>query len=73
MTRCDRPGTGSPDEITDAFYTEHEEDFVSAYAATNVVEDFAESFMLFVLLLFSEYPELVEIRDRIRSEFAGEL
>ena len=80
--------TNIDDEVTDAFYADHEDDFVSTYAATNVVEDFAESFMLFViepapdndetptarkLLFFSDYPELVAIRDRIRSEFAGEL
>jgi hypothetical protein len=80
--------TNGDDEVTDAFYAEHEEDFVSAYAATNVVEDFAESFMLYViepepdngetptarkLLFFAQYPELVDIRDRIRAEFEGEL
>lgn len=79
--------TNVDDEITAAFYADHEEDFVSEYAATNVVEDFAESFMLFVLeplpddsdtptarklLFFSGYPELTEIRDRIRAEFDGE-
>ena len=87
-------GDGAPDatntdaEVADEFYADHEEDFVSAYAATNVVEDFAESFMLYVLedepdsdgtptarklLFFSDYPELVQIRERIRSEFEGEL
>jgi hypothetical protein len=74
-------------EVADAFYAEHEEDFVSAYAATNVVEDFAESFMLYVLedglgyqgtttsaklTFFTAYQELVDIRERIRAEFAGE-
>ncbi len=67
-----------------AFYAAHEEDFVSDYAATNVVEDFAESFMTFVLedrpesssavaekiLFFWDVPEYVDIRDRIRTEFA---
>ena len=69
------------------FYLEHEDDFVSDYAATNVVEDIAESFMTFVLEdqpdsstvtaaklnFFWGYPELVDIRDRIRTEFTGEL
>lgn len=66
------------------FYAAHEEDFVSDYAATNVVEDFAETFMTFVLedrpddsspvaekiLFFWDVREYVEIRDRIRAEFA---
>lgn len=57
------------------------------YAATNVVEDIAESFAAWVieddvsgdsmvadkLAFFDDYPELVAIRDRIRTEFAGEL
>jgi hypothetical protein len=69
------------------FYLAHEEDFVSDYAATNVVEDIAESFMTFVLEeqpdsstvtaakldFFWGYPELVDIRERIRTEFASEL
>lgn len=69
------------------FYLEHEEDFVSDYAATNVVEDIAESFMTFVLedeptgdgvvaqklQFFWDEPELVAIRERIRAEFADDL
>lgn len=71
------------------FYLAHEEDFVSDYAATNVVEDIAESFMTFVLEdeptdatasvtaakldFFWQYPELEAIRERIRTEFAKEL
>jgi len=71
------------------FYLAHEEDFVSDYAATNVVEDVAESFMTFVLEdqpsadtvtvtaaklnFFWQYPELVTIRERIRAEFQTEL
>jgi hypothetical protein len=69
------------------FYLAHEEDFVSDYAATNVVEDIAESFMTFVLEdrptadtvtaaklgFFWNYPELEAIRERIRSEFSSEL
>ncbi len=86
-------GNSAPDPAnTDAdaaydFYLENEEDFVSDYAATNVVEDVAESFMTFVLedeptgdsiaalklAFFWERPDLVEIRERIRSEFAEDL
>ncbi len=65
------------------FYLAHEDDFVSDYAATNVVEDLAESFMTFVLEdqpdadtviadklnFFWQYPELEAIRERIRAEF----
>jgi len=72
----DEPGT---------FYDEHEADFVSDYAATNVVEDFAESFMTFVLEprpdaadspvarkldFFWQLPDYVAARERIRTEFA---
>lgn len=77
------PDDDDPDAAA-AFYAAHEEDFVSDYAATNVVEDFAESFMTFVLedrpedsspvaeklLFFWDVPEYVEIRDRIRAEFS---
>lgn len=75
-----------PDVAWD-FYLEHEDDFVSDYAATNAVEDIAESFMTFVLEdepsgdsvvaskldFFWSYPEYVVIRERIRSEFADDL
>lgn len=82
-------GTDAPDpanadaDLAYEFYLDHEDDFVSDYAATNVVEDFAESFMTFVLepepdsdttiaqklLFFWDRPEYVEIRDHVRSEF----
>jgi hypothetical protein len=69
------------------FYLAHEDDFVSDYAATNVVEDIAESFMTWVveddasgasvvadkLAFFEQYPQLVAERDRIRAEFADDL
>jgi len=69
------------------FYLANEEDFVSDYAATNLGEDFAESFMTFViedsfdgptvaaqkLRFFTQYPELVELRDHIRDELGVEL
>jgi hypothetical protein len=86
-------GDGAPEpsnadsDLAYEFYLANEDDFVSDYAATNVVEDFAESFMTWVLeddtrgdsvvatklAFFERYPDFVEIRDRIRSEFAGEL
>lgn len=69
------------------FYLDYEDDFVSDYAATNLGEDFAESFMTFViedsfdgpsvaaqkLRFFTQYPELVELRAHIRDELAIEL
>ncbi|MEQ1737923.1 MAG: hypothetical protein ABL886_16140, partial [Rhodoglobus sp.] len=69
------------------FYLEHEDDFVSDYAATNVVEDLAESFMTWViedapsgtstiaakLAFFDDYPGFVAVRERIRSEFSADL
>jgi hypothetical protein len=85
--------TGAPDDensdedVAYDFYLAHEDDFVSDYAATNVVEDIAESYMTFVLEdrpdggsvvadklnFFWGYPELVTIRERIRDEFQVEL
>lgn len=69
------------------FYLDHEEDFVSDYAATNIGEDFAESFMTFVLEdewsadtvtgakleFFTQYPELVDLREQMRAAAANEL
>ncbi len=69
------------------FYLNNEDDFVSDYAATNLGEDFAESFMTFViedsfdgpgvaaqkLRFFTQYPELVELREHIRDELGVEL
>ena len=84
----DAPSAENTDEdIAYNFYLAHEDDFVSDYAATNVVEDTAESFMTFVLEdhpkgnsliaqkldFFWHYPELVTIRERIRTEFQDEL
>ena len=86
-------GDAAPDLAnTDAdlaweFYLAHEDDFVSDYAATNAIEDAAETFMTFVLEdeptgdsmvarkleFFWGYPELVAIRERIRTEFADDL
>ncbi|MFS0733453.1 NADH:ubiquinone oxidoreductase subunit 4 (chain M) [Microbacterium sp. 1P10UB] len=78
------PGPDSQDaNAAAALYAEHEADFVTGYAATNVGEDFAESFSVFVaeptptgqddspiadkLRFFYGYPDLVAERDRIRS------
>ena len=61
-------------------YGDHASWFVSDYAATNVEEDIAESFRMFVLEdkargndiadqkinFFYQFPELVEMRDEIR-------
>jgi hypothetical protein len=82
------PTVGSDDrDAGRAFFEAHEEDFVSDYAATNVIEDIAESFMTFVLEdrprgdsvaaqkleFFWGIPESVAMRERIRAEFADEL
>ena len=79
----DAPAVDNDDEDVAAdFYLAHEDDFVSDYAATNVVEDMAESFMTYVLeeaaegdgvvaaklRFFDEYPELAAIRERIRAD-----
>lgn len=69
------------------FYLDNEDHFVSDYAATNLGEDFAESFMTYViedsfdgpniaaqkLRFFEQFPELVELRTHIRTELASEL
>ena len=81
------PGPDNDDaDVAYAFYETHEEDFVSDYAATNVTEDFAESFAAFVLEaepdsdsplaekldFFWNVPEFVEIRAHISEEFGLE-
>lgn len=80
----DAPAADNVDvDVADAFYAEHESDFVDAYAATNVAEDFAESFATYVLedqptdagpvadklRFFAEYPPYVLARERLRAEF----
>ena len=66
-------------ELLDNFYGEHQDQFVTDYAATNPGEDIAESWTYFVLqpkpagnsvseekvLFFYEFPELVELREQI--------
>lgn len=84
----DAPDPANTDgDLAYEFYLAHEDDFVSDYAATNVVEDIAESFMTWVIeddpsgtsviaqkmAFFERYPQLVAERDRIRAEFADEL
>lgn len=86
----DAPDAGNSNaDLAWEFYLEHEDDFVSDYAATNVVEDVAESFTTFViepeaaqdgnsviakkLAFFADYPEYDAIRERLRAEFAEEL
>jgi len=69
-------------------YYDHADDFVTVYAAMNVVEDIAESFTEFVvrdrpspdsgtwakkILFFWEDPEYVAIRAHIRGWFGPEL
>lgn len=69
-------------------YRGHTADFTTVYAATNIVEDVAETFTEFVIrdrpsresgtwankiLMFWEEPEYVAIRTHIRSWFAQEL
>lgn len=83
----DAPAADNTDaDIAYDFYLAHEDDFVSDYAATNPVEDLAESFTAFVLEAepdgdgvvaeklrhLWEHEWLVEIRERIRAEFSGE-
>ena len=83
----DAPDPDNDDsDVADAFYATHEVDFVSDYAATNVTEDFAESFAAFVLEaepdsdsplaqkldFFWKVPEFVEIRSHISEQFGLE-
>lgn len=65
----------------DEFYLKYQDQFVTAYAATNPSEDIAESWSEFILrpkpagdsiaqqkiLFFYEYPELVQLRGKILS------
>ena len=67
--------------LTEDFYNEHKNDFVSEYAATNPEEDIAETFMYFVtenmpktntvrdqkIKFMYSFKELVEIRNYIRN------
>ena len=70
---------------TDDFYQKYQPQFLTEYAIDSPDEDFAESFMAFVLkdpspndntipnqkmMFFYEYSELVEMRDFIRNAIA---
>lgn len=89
-----RYGVSAPDADNDSdsvaqrFYDRHEADFVDEYAATNVGEDIAETWMTYVvedhlplgsgvvaqkLAFFQGYPDLVAIRDRIRAAYGDQL
>ncbi len=85
---AERPDLENVDpDIAYDFYLANEDDFVSDYAATNPTEDFAESFMTFVieddwsadsptgakLEFFTQYPELVALREQMRAGAAREL
>jgi hypothetical protein len=66
-------------EIMESFYDQHDAWFINTYAATDIVEDMAESFSFFVLnpkpageaiydqkvAFYYEFPELVEYRRQI--------
>lgn len=65
------------------FYEEHQDQFLTDYAATNASEDIAESFSYFIfsprpaadsiasekILFFYNYPELVQLRGQILHGF----
>jgi hypothetical protein len=69
------------------FYTKYQDQFVNEYAATNPEEDIAEAWSFFVLgpkpngdtiaekkvLFFYDYPELVQLRERILSNLCASL
>jgi hypothetical protein len=78
----DGPGMDTPkeaDALVQKFYDKHSKRFVDDYAATNIDEDFAETFMYFVLLpkpeeggsinqkirFFYKFPELVALRQQM--------
>lgn len=77
------------EEYEDALYTFYEkysDEFVTEYAATNPDEDWAESWVIFVLeekpyddsiaseklLYFYDFPELVELREHVRNHISIE-
>ncbi|MBP9667487.1 hypothetical protein KBD87_01600, partial [Candidatus Saccharibacteria bacterium] len=86
-------GTNAPEDYgsdqgqVDAFYNASPDSFVTEYAATNMVEDFAESWAYFVLRskpsddseksqkirFMYEFKELVRERDRIRTQIRSDL
>lgn len=68
-------------EAIDDFYEKYGDEFVTRYAVTSPLEDIAESFTNYILMaeptgntiaerklrFFSEYPELVELRENMRE------
>jgi hypothetical protein len=79
---------GDSEDKAYEFYTKYENRFVTEYASTNPVEDFAECFAFFVtkterptgesitdkkIALFYDYPKLIEIRNYIRKNAAIKL
>ncbi len=79
-------GDNTDPDIAWDFYLAHEDDFVSDYAATNVSEDLAETFAVYViedvpdgdsvvaqkLQFLDSFPELAAIRERIRANLGSE-
>lgn len=75
------------DKALAKFYKENRDKFVTEYAATNLDEDMAESFTLFILepkpsgvsiaeekiLFFYDFPELVELRREIAQSICDML
>jgi hypothetical protein len=75
-----------PDEVAD-FYEQHKASFVTEYAASNFVEDFAESWAMFVIndkptgqegkdqkvTFFYDQSQLVDMRNRIRTSIARDI
>lgn len=69
------------DDTLDAFYEQYSDQFLTDYAATEPDEDIAESWLYFIIsdppagdtiaeqkiLFFYDFPELVSLRDEIRS------
>ncbi len=70
---------GESGPLVNAFYIRHSEDFSREYAATNIFEDMADSFAMFVLnpkpthdsvvfdkmRFYYDFPELVDLRTHI--------
>jgi hypothetical protein len=66
-------------EVMERFYDEHSDWFINSYAATDIVEDMAESFAFFALnpqpsgdaiyeqkiAFYYDFPELVEYRQQV--------
>ena len=72
-------------EALDMFYIQYQNDFVSDYAVTNPEEDFAESFMVYILgrsrglsdeqrekvEFFSQFPEFEELKRELRAALSS--